>query len=103
MSISKVMIPKSLEALREELPKHKDVYDYAILGKTFEECLERIATKLNVVIHGLYDVDKMCDMLLWKLKQHKTPANYGKQDTLLVNTSGDLILPVDFQKKPTIQ
>lgn len=58
--------PPSLIALRDELakPENKDISDYAIQGTTFEECVGRIAEKLDILLDGLYDGADLCDLLV---------------------------------------
>lgn len=104
MSIKKEMVPKSVEALREELKKHPDIYDYAILGTTFEDCLGRIAVKVNLILDGYYDVDDLCDKLIQLMKKHKPLIiNSASMETSILSPQGELILPESFQKKPTVQ
>lgn len=63
--------PASLVALRNELalPQNKELYDYGIQGRNFEECLARIAHKLGIALDGLYDVPELCDVLLTVLRR----------------------------------
>lgn len=66
--------PASIIALREELPKHPNIYGEAQKGNTFEECLGIIAAKLDIVLDGLYDADDLCQLLLDCLrKRHMFP------------------------------
>lgn len=103
MSIKEQRVPASVEALREELKKHPAIYADASLGKTFEECLARIATSCNIVVDGYYDVDDICDMLVHALKKGNTLVLHSEQSTPIVSAQGELILPPEFQKKkPTV-
>lgn len=68
--------PPSIIALREELPKHPDIYNEAIKGNTFEECIGIIAARLDVVLDGLYDPEPLCAMLVDVLrKRHMYGSN----------------------------
>ena len=68
--------PPSIIALREELPKHPDIYNEAIKGNTFEECIGIIAARLDVVLDGLYDPEPLCAMLVDVLrKRHMFGSN----------------------------
>lgn len=60
--------PDSLVALREELTKHPDISAYAQEGATFEDCIGRIALKLDIVLDGDYDGEKLCAMLATALR-----------------------------------
>lgn len=63
--------PASLVALREELalPQNMQVFDYAILGRNFEECLARVALMVGIAVDGYYDVPELCDVLVTALKK----------------------------------
>lgn len=67
--------PSSLVALRNELPYHKDIYEYAIQGRTFEECCAKIGEKLDIVFDGLYDGDKLCEVLCVALRNRRFHGN----------------------------
>lgn len=68
--------PDSLIALREELLKHPDICEYAVQGDTFEDCLGRIALKLDIALDGMYDIQPLCAMLVSVLrKRHMFGAN----------------------------
>ena len=60
--------PDSLVALRQELLNHPDISAYAKEGATFEDCIGRIALKLDIVLDGAYDGDKLCAMLAEALR-----------------------------------
>lgn len=64
-------IPDSLLALRTELPMHPDIYEYAIKGLNFEDCCARIAEKLDIVVDGVYDGDKLCAVLVEALRKRR--------------------------------
>lgn len=73
--LSLKMVPESLIQLRKELqlPENKDIHDAAIVGNTFEECLAIIATKLRIVVDGIYEADALCNMLVTQMRlRHKT-------------------------------
>lgn len=95
--------PASLVALRNELLKFPRISVEAMKGRSFEECLGIIAARLSIVLDGMYDPEKVCDMLYWELKRLQNPA-IGKFPGLsgakLVETadaitleSTDLIVP----------
>lgn len=67
--------PPELIELRKELTLHKDIYDYAIQGNTFEECCGKIAEKLDILLDGLYDGDKLCGLLLEALRNRRFHGN----------------------------
>lgn len=68
--------PPSIIALREELPKHPDIYNEAVKGNTFEECIGIIAARLDMVLDGLYDPEPLCAMLVDVLrKRHMYGSN----------------------------
>lgn len=71
--------PPSIIALREELPKHPDIYNEAIKGNTFEECIGIIAARLDVVLNGLYDPEPLCAMLVDVLRKRHI---YGSNPSL---------------------
>lgn len=80
--------PPSLIALRDELakPENKDISDYAIQGNTFEECVGRIAEKLDILLDGLYDGADLCDLLVSAMRSRGTHlAQPHKRDSRLVN------------------
>lgn len=58
-------VPDSLTHLRQLFtqPENKDIRDYAIQGNTFEECIARTATFLNIALDGEYDVGPLCEVL----------------------------------------
>lgn len=58
--------PASVVQLRKELekPENKDITSYAIEGTTFEDCLGRIALRLNIALDGEYDATILCAMLV---------------------------------------
>ena len=63
-------IPDSLVALRIELQKsqHRDIFNAASKGATFEEVIGHIGAMLGVGLDGFYDVDDVCKMLVDRLK-----------------------------------
>lgn len=63
--------PASLTALRNEiaLPQNSEVFNYAIQGRNFEECLARIAFLLGIALDGFYDVPELCDVLVTSLRK----------------------------------
>lgn len=67
--------PEALVALRNELPYHKDIYEYAIQGKNFEDCMAKIGEKLDIVLDGLYDGDKLCEVLVTALRNRRFHGN----------------------------
>lgn len=73
--------PASLVALRKELalPQHKELYDYGIQGRNFEECLARIAHKLGIALDGFYDVPELCDVLLTVLRRKSVLKVIGER------------------------
>jgi hypothetical protein len=60
--------PDSLVALRTELLNHPDISAYAQEGANFEDCIGRIAVKLDIVLDGDYDGDTLCTMLAEALR-----------------------------------
>jgi hypothetical protein len=68
--------PDSIIALREELPKHSDIYEAARQGNTFEECLGIIAAKLDIALDGHYDVQPLCAMLVSVLRKRNMFGAY---------------------------
>ena len=78
--------PPSIIALREELPKHPDIYNEAIQGNTFEECIGIIAARLDVVLDGIYDPEPLCTMLVDVLrKRHMYGSNPSLRHSDLVD------------------
>lgn len=67
--------PDSIVALRNELPMHPDIYMYAQRGKTFEECCGIIAAHLDIVLDGMYDADKLCEVLVESLRNRRMHPN----------------------------
>ena len=65
--------PASVIALRHELykPVHLDIYNAAFDQPNFETALATIATKLNVIVDGTYDVWRICEMLAEKLRKRE--------------------------------
>lgn len=90
--------PPELIALREELPLHKDIYDYAIKGSNFEDCMARIAEKLDILLDGLYNGDKLCGVLLEALRNRRFHGNQphlrapGLVNVELVERAGSVTL-----------
>jgi hypothetical protein len=80
--------PASLVALRDELPKHPLIYNEAIKGRNFEECLATIAYMLDIALDGMYDVADLCDLLVTELRRIGTISVDGtsvaKKDPRLV-------------------
>mgnify|MGYP001555831058 FL=1 len=60
-----------LVRFREELakPHNKDIVLYAATGATIEECLGLIAVKLDIALDGVYDFDKLIQVLLTSLQK----------------------------------
>lgn len=80
--------PASLIALRNELqkPENKDISDYAIQGNSFEDCLARIATCLDIVLDGIYDVPDLCDVLMKAMRgRHTFVSQPHLRDPRLMN------------------
>jgi hypothetical protein len=67
--------PRSLILLREELPKHPDIYAAASKEPDFARCLGTIAAMLDIVLDGQYAGDGLCDLLYRALR------NRGKHGT----------------------
>lgn len=92
--------PASLTTLREELalPQNKDISEYAIQGKTFEECIGRVAMFLAIVLDGDYDVGPLCSVLVDAMRNRHltstTPhlAAAGLVNVELVEREGDVTL-----------
>lgn len=80
--------PASLTALRNEiaLPHNHELFNYAIQGRNFEECLARIAFFLGIALDGFYDVPELCDVLLTALKKKNVLQVLGTNGF----TSGDV-------------
>lgn len=66
----------AIQALRHYLsePWNSDIFDYAIQGRDFEECLARIAEKLDILLDGDYDAENLCAVLAAALKNRKKPG-----------------------------
>lgn len=54
---------------------HPDIYMYAQRGKTFEECCGIIAAHLDIVLDGMYDADKLCEVLVESLRNRRMYPN----------------------------
>jgi hypothetical protein len=67
--------PRSLILLREELPKHPDIYAAASKEPDFARCIGTIAAMLDIVLDGQYAGDDLCDLLYRALR------NRGKHGT----------------------
>jgi hypothetical protein len=67
----------ALVALRNELPLHPEIFTYANQGATIEDCLGRIATKLDIALDGEYNLDDLCGLLMTCLaaKRQKIPLS----------------------------
>ena len=63
--------PDSLVALRQELMFHPDICEYAMLGANFEECMGRIALKLDIALDGEYEVYSLCEVLVESLRNKR--------------------------------
>lgn len=63
--------PASVVALRNEiaLPHNHELFNYAIQGRNFEECLARIASFLGIMLDGFYDVPELCDVLVTAIRK----------------------------------
>lgn len=70
-------LPPSFIALRQELqkPEHDDIVKACIPAKNVEECFAIIATYLDIVLDGLYDVPDLCDVLLTSLRRRRIHPN----------------------------
>lgn len=90
--------PASLVALRAELSFHPDIVEYASVGQSFSECLGRIALKLDIVLDGDYDAEKLCEVLEEGMRNRRLyPGSAGLLGkglvrAELVETEGELIL-----------
>ena len=60
-----------LVALRTELAYHDDIVAYASQGINFEDCIARIATKLDIAVDGLYDPTDLMEMLTIALRNRR--------------------------------
>lgn len=73
---------ETLVALRTELLNHPEISAYAQEGKSFSECIARIATQLDIALDGEYDPNDLMEMLTLALKAHgrgeKTPHNLAR-------------------------
>lgn len=67
--------PPSIIALREELTHHQDIYDYAIQGTSFEDCMAKIAEKLDILLEGMYDAEKLAEVLVEALRNRRFHGN----------------------------
>lgn len=89
---------EAIIALRNELLKHKEIYAYASLGNSFEDCLARIAEKLDVVLDGSYDADELCAMLVTALRNKHAHPNQphlrvsGLQSVEIIERKGTISL-----------
>lgn len=63
--------PGSVVALRNELPLHKEIYDKAIQGRNFEECLAIIGAELGIILDGIYNAPDLCAMLVRELQRKR--------------------------------
>jgi hypothetical protein len=77
--------PDSLSELRKELAFHPDISSYAQEGLTFEDCLGRIALKLDIVLDGDYEVGPLCEVLVTALRARKshTTAPHLRHSSLI--------------------
>lgn len=92
--------PESLIALRNELPRHKDIYEKANKGDSFEECLAIIAAELRIVLDGLYDAAELCDLLVSELKRRHLIVLAGYEDA----TADPRLVPVRLvESKDTVK
>lgn len=101
--------PSSILALREELTKHVDIYDYAIKGNNFEECCARIAERLDIVVDGAYDADKLCSMLVNALRNRRFHGSQphlragGLQAVEIVERKDNISLEVKTDNVPYVE
>ena len=78
--------------------KHEDICEFAIQGKTFEECLGLIALKLDIVLDGVYDASDLCGLLTTALRCRSSGYTDairnlpGMVDVEIVETSDGVIL-----------
>lgn len=92
--------PPSLIQLREELqkPENAAISEFAAQGNTFEECIARLAIKLDIVLDGEYDGAELCDVLVTALRNRKLHGmNPHLRDKRLVGaeiveTDGNVVL-----------
>jgi len=63
--------PTALVALREELQYHPDIVEYAQQGNSFEECLARIGTMLDIALDGVYDGSEICALFVRVLRNKR--------------------------------
>ena len=65
------MFPPVVIALQRELKNHPDIAQYVqeCGARGMDEEFGAIATKLGIILDGLYDPIDLCDLLLKRLKQ----------------------------------
>ena len=63
--------PAEMLALQEELKNHKDIVQFCLDShcRDTAEVLGCIASKLGILLDGVYDPVDLCDMLVKQLKQ----------------------------------
>lgn len=68
--IVKLEPPASLVALRNELalPHNSDLFNYAIKGRNFDECITLLVEKLGMTVQGHETADEMCHKLVTAIK-----------------------------------
>jgi hypothetical protein len=90
--------PATLVALREELAYHSDIIEFAKHGETFEECLGRVALKLDIALDGEYDCSDLCGVLVTALRNRRFHPQsphlrvQGLEDVELIEKEGSVEL-----------
>lgn len=69
--------PAELIELRNtlQLPANIDICQYAMGGATFEECMGRIAERLDIALDGWYNPVKLCKLLNTALENRMLHKN----------------------------
>jgi hypothetical protein len=70
------MLPPEILALQQELKNWPMISEEAQATKSIEECLGTIAARLGILLDGMYDVPKLCEMLTKRLYEMRTTAIY---------------------------
>lgn len=94
-------VPASLTQLRTlfQQPENADIVAYAQQGGSFQECIARTATFLNIALDGLYEVGPLCEVLcnailsrdsIGQIAPHKADGRLVEAE--IVETDGEITL-----------
>jgi len=75
--LSRKILPQSAIELQQEIarPEHRDIYNAAIKGSTFEECIGTILAMVDIAVDGEYDGAKLMEMAVHALRNRRFHGN----------------------------